>query len=235
MMFNDPRIVSAVSSGLNNMSLICGDRTDALKNREHFLKGLGIDYRHLICGKQVHGSSVRLVRQDDRGRGSCSFEDAFSETDAFITDKRLVPVAIFTADCLSIFIFDEATPAIGLVHAGWRSTKSEIAIKTVAMMEKTFNSKIKDLRVAFGPSIRGCCYEVQGEFFNHFSYGLIKRKEKYFLDLAAINRKQLCDLGLADKHIADSDVCTYCRSSDFFSYRAQGDSCGRMMSVAMLT
>jgi YfiH family protein len=220
---------------LGNMSLFYGDTGNALENRKKFLQGLGIDYRDLVCTKQVHGSVARYIQDKDTGKGALSYDNAISDTDALITDKKNVPLSIFTADCLSVFLYDSKTPGIGLVHAGWRSSKENITCKTVKSMQEKFNTKVEDLYAGFGPAIRDCCYEVGGELTNFFppEY-LIKRDKRYYLDLVGINKKQLLGLGVKDKNIFDSKICTACRSEDSFSYRKEGSSCGRMMSVMML-
>lgn len=217
-----------------NMSLCYGDTTDSLKNRQDFLEGLGIDYQNLICASQVHGSSVRYVKEKDRGKGALSYDSSIPDTDALITDIWNLPLAIFTADCPSIFLYDPITPAIGLIHAGWRSTKENITTKTIQLIQQEFNVKPSKLFVGFGPAIRSCCYEVGGEFNNFFSGYTIKRSDRYYLDLVAVNKKQLLDLAVKETNIFDSEICTSCQNDEFFSYRKEGKTCGRQMSVIML-
>lgn len=217
-----------------NMSLGCGDTKSSLKNREGFLSKSGIDYRDLICARQAHGSNVRYATEEDKGRGALSPEAAFSDTDGFITDRRNVALAVFTADCLPIFLHDPKNFAIGLAHAGWRGTKENIAGKTVNLMKAKFNTEPQDLHVGLGPAVRHCCYEVGEEFKIFFPDGFIERDKHYYLDLIKINKKQLLCSGVQDINIFDCGICTSCRSQDFFSYRKEGVDCGRMMSVIML-
>jgi len=220
---------------LGNMSLSYGDTGNALENRKNFLQELGIDYRDLVCTKQVHGSVVRYIREIDKGKGALSCDFAITDTDALITNKKNVPLSIFTADCLSVFLYAPKTPSIGLVHAGWRSSKENILGKTAKLMQEKFNTKAEDLCVGFGPAIRGCCYEVGKKFTDFFSPEyLIKKNGRYYLDLVGINKKQLLVLGVKDKNIFDSKICTACRNEEFFSFRLGGIGCGRMMSVMML-
>ena len=234
--FPNLNLLSAFSTRiLGNMSLFYGDTRDALENRKNFLKGLDIDYRDLVCTKQVHGSVARYIQDKDTGKGALSYDNAISDTDALITNKKNVPLSIFSADCLSVFLYDSKTHSIGLVHAGWRSSKGNILGETVKLMQEKFNTKVEDLYVTFSPAIRDCCYEVGGDFADFFSPEyLIKRDKRYYLDLVGINKKQLLGLGAKDKNIFDSKICTACRNEEFFSYRKEGSSCGRMMSIMML-
>ncbi len=231
-----PDLISAFSSrDSGNMSLFYADRQNALENRKYFLKELNINYNSLVCAKQMHTGAVRYIREDDAGKGALSCENAITDTDAFITDKKNIPLSVFTADCLSVFLYDPKTHSIGLIHAGWRGSKENIVTKTIKLMQGTFNSRARDLYAAFGPAIRDCCYEVGEEFTESFTAGcLAKRNGHYYLDLAGMNKRQLLDSGVKDKNIFDPGICTFCRSEKFFSYRKEGAGCGRMISVMML-
>jgi len=164
------------------MSLRYGDTRDTQSNRRIFLGGLGIDCRDLVCAQQVHGTNIRYVGNNDKGKGALTWESGLEQTDGLITDEIGVPLAIFTADCLSIFLYDAGRKAIGLVHAGWRGTQKGIAARAIALMRDTFKSNPHDLSVGFGPVIRNCCYEVGEEFRGFFDCGLNKVGNRYHLD-----------------------------------------------------
>jgi YfiH family protein len=51
------------------------------------------------------------------------------------------------------------------------------------------------------------------------------------LDLAAANRWQLLEAGVAPRNLAASEMCTACRTDLFFSYRREQGRTGRMLSV----
>lgn len=235
MIFDHPKLVAATSQRAHqNMSFVYGDVRHSLENRKKFLNSLNIDYKLLVCARQVHGSLVSYICETDRGRGALSEESAIFNTDALITNIRNLALAVFTADCLTIFLYDPISHSIGLIHAGWRSTKESVTLKTVQLMEEKFKTQSKDLYVGFGPGIRNCCYEVREEFRDHFTFGLIERNSHYYLDLVSINKKQLLDLGVNEKNTSDTKICTSCQNNQFFSYRKEGNNCGRMMSVMML-
>jgi len=224
--------VSTRDSG--NMSLSYGDASKSLDNRKAFLNTLGIDYRSLVCAKQIHASRISYISEDKLGRGALRYEEAIADTDALVTDRRNLPLAVFTADCLSVFLYDPSTPAISVVHAGWRSSREEIVLKTIKFMQDKFNAAPEKLLAAFGPCIRSCCYEVSGEFLEFFPDNLIKKDSRDYLDLSAVNKKQLLASGLREPNITDCRMCTFCRNTDFFSYRKESELAGRMMSVMML-
>jgi len=218
-----------------NMSLSYGDTSRALENRKSFLSSLGIDYKDLVCAKQVHGNSVRYASEADKGRGALAYSASIPDTDGLITDTRDLPLAIFTADCLSVFLYDPQRPAIGLIHAGWRSSEAGIVACAVKSMQGKFNTDPARLIAGFGPRIKDCCYEVARDFKGKFSLGLAERTGRLYLDLAQVNKEQLTGLGVKEKNIFDSDFCTSCSNEEFFSFRKEGKEAGRMLSVIMLT
>jgi YfiH family protein len=190
----------------------------------------GIGYRDLVCGRQMHSSSCALP---GRKRQRCRQRTALPRI-TLITDQAGVPLAVFTADCLSAFLYDTRRHACGMVHAGWRSTRERIVHRAIERMREVFGSEPADLTVGFGPCMRSCCLEVGEEFRGYFDEGLIARDGRLFLDLAAVNARQLIDAGVKKTAISDSGLCTSCRNDEFFSFRREGEPCGRMMSVIML-
>ncbi|MBU0503832.1 MAG: peptidoglycan editing factor PgeF [Candidatus Omnitrophica bacterium] len=217
-----------------NMSLVYGDTCGSIASRSDFLTPAGIKYQDLVCAKQTHSNNIYFVNKNDSGKGALFYDSSIEDTDALVTNLKSVPLAIFTADCLPVSLYDPKNNAIGLVHASWRSSQADITAKTVMFMQDKFNTSPEDLRVNFGPAIRACCFQVGDEFRDIFPGSLISREKNSYLDLTGVNRQQLLDSGVNDINISDSGLCTYCNENDFFSFRREGKSCGRMMSVLML-
>jgi hypothetical protein len=217
-----------------NMSLCYGDVSNSIGNRETFLKKIGINFKDLVCAKQTHSGNVRYVTESDKGKGALVYDDAIEDTDAFITDKKGVPIAIFTADCLPVFLYDPRKPAIGLAHGGWRSTKKNIAFSAIELMQKQFGTDPKDLLVGFGPGIRSCCFEAEEDFKQIFPKDTQERNGKLYVDLAGANRRQLLEAGVKAENIFDYRICTVCGVKDLYSFRVEKDKSGRMISVMML-
>jgi YfiH family protein len=178
--------------------------------------------------RQVHGDHVLVVSSEDLQN-----QGPLTEADGVITNSPNVPIAVRTADCLSVFLFDPKKNCIGLVHAGWRGTEKQIALKAAKLMRENWGCAPEDLRAAFGPAIRSCCYEVGPEFKNFFPKETFERDGKIFLDLAGVNRNQLLRYGVKPKHIFDSQACTCCDPA-YFSYRREGKAAGRHLSVLVL-
>ncbi len=231
--FND--IIVSFSLKLDgNMSFSHGDTSNTLPDRKKFLRILGINHEDLVSSEQVHKSDIYYADESDRGKGAISNNNRLIGFDAIMTDRADVPIAVFTADCLSLFLLDKKTKAIAVVHAGWRSTKDNIAVKTIESMKKRFGTVPSNIFTWLGPSIRSCSYEVGNEMRDIFPGFILEKNNKLYLDLAGVNIAQLKDMGVSDDNIFDPKICTYCQSDEFFSYRKEGRDCGRMMSVMMI-
>jgi hypothetical protein len=198
-----------------------------------------VDPAHFTAAKQVHGGNVSLVGEAELGRGARSHDEAIPSTDALITRLVGVPLGIFTADCTPIFLYDPETPAVGLVHAGWRGTAKSILRKTVEKMRGEFGSRPEDVWASVGPSIGPCCYEVGADVFDEFAEefdyaeSLFKKtsRDKWHLDLRLANRLQLEGCGVAGERIIESGICSACRVDEFHSARKDGPRAGRTLSL----
>jgi YfiH family protein len=232
--FPAKKVIALFSDRFYNLGFYNNTPQELRLNRFKFLKKFGIDYRNLICVKQPHNNKIILAKGKLQGKGALDFKSAISGADGLITNEKSLALAVFTADCLSIFLFDHRNKAIGLVHAGWRGTCKRIAENAVFKMKENFNTKPKDLIAAFGPAIRGCCYEVGKDFKKYFKKDLIKRKNKFYLDIISANLRQLIKAGVKSKNIFDSKICTSCKNKEFFSFRREGNRSGRMISLIML-
>ncbi len=195
--------------------------------------GIGID--RVVTVNQVHGESV--VKADDLNYR----EVRTVRADAVITSAPGLAVGIETADCVPILLFDPAKPAVGAVHAGWRSTVKKIVQRAVNRMSEEFGSDPARMIAAIGPAIGPECYEVDEPVIDPvrqaFSFWkdvtAPRSKDRWSLDLVKANRRELVQIGLAEDNIHALGMCTSCRTDLFYSYRAEGRT-GRMLSVIMI-
>jgi YfiH family protein len=174
--------------------------------------------------RQVHGCTVATPPWTEP-----------PDADASIAKDRGALLAIETADCLPVLIVDPVLRRVAAAHAGWRGTTLRVAQEGIRALVLE-GSNPSELLVALGPGVGPCCYEVgpdveaafgpEGSRF--FVPGPGKRKH---LDLVAANRAQLEEAGVPAASIESLDLCTGCRADLFFSYRRDGASAGRMISV----
>jgi YfiH family protein len=224
-----------------NMALHVGDdRAAVLKNRAKACSELGISAADLVCAEQVHGNRVVKVTDGDRGSGATCCDDAVPETDGLVTGVRDVPLAVFTADCVPILVYEAKRKVVGMGHAGWRGTSLRVAEALIRGLEEEFGGDPRSCLVALGPSAGPCCYEVGPEVVTAFRErghpeGIFSRTEddKFRLDMWQANALQLQDKGVPRSNISCSRRCTVC-SEGYFSFRGDGAVTGRNMSVIML-
>ena len=81
-------------------------------------------------------------------------------------------------------------------------------------MHTQFGIEARDLWVAIGPGIGSCCYEVGVEVARQFGLDQAGR-----IDLAAINHRQLVDMGVSKDRIDILGGCTKCDAHLFHSFR----------------
>ena len=91
------------------------------------------------------------------------------EGDALIGAAPEGLLGIRTADCVPVLAVDVKCRAVAVVHAGWRGIVGGIVGAAVEAMERELGSRREDLRVAVGPAIGECCYEVGPEVAGRFA------------------------------------------------------------------
>jgi YfiH family protein len=197
-----------------NVGLHVGDDVSRVRqNRNILARAISVKAEDFTCGQQVHGANVGIVREQERGSGAKDWLEGLAETDAMITNIPGIPLMVLTADCAAISIYDPASHAIGLVHAGKKGTINGIVTKTIKKMTTEYGTSGKDLIVAVGPSVHTCCYE---------------------LDIPILIKKQLLEAGVKEENMEFSQLCTACRNDIFYSYRKEKGKTGRFANILML-
>ena len=206
-----------------NMSLsVLDSRENVLQNRRLFFTRLGLSDSSVATQKQVHGDHVTFI---DEGI-NCG------ESDAMITDKPNLGLAISSADCPAIFLFDIEQKVIAAVHSGWRGTEKKILLKVLTKLVRDFNSKPNNIAAYIATSISQKHYEVGEEVASLFDEKYsIKKNPKYHLDLQKINQDLMLKFGLLKKNIQVSSLCSYEMTDLLHSYRRDGEISGRAFGV----
>lgn len=189
-----------------------------------------------IC-KQVHSASVI---EWQAGQVSNTVE-----ADGVCTGEHH-PIAVITADCLPILIASKNAEKVAAVHGGWKGLQAGIVANAIQRFAAE-GIAIDQLRIAIGPSIKPCCYEVSGEFitrfqadqghlwrdgqapWSHVQPAALLRPDiappdarqtgSAWFDLSGFGVLLLQAAGVRREQIEVSEVCTYCTSPTFASYR----------------
>lgn len=189
-----------------------------------------------IC-KQIHSASV-MEWQADRVANTV-------EADGVLT-RHHHPIAVITADCLPILFASNNGDWVAAVHGGWKGLQRGIIASAVQRFAAE-GVAVDQLQVAIGPSIRPCCYEVSAAFIAEFQSDQghlwphrqapwsaeqpaplltpkiappqARQAGSAWFDLSGYGLMLLQAAGIRREQIEVSEVCTYCTSPTFASYR----------------
>ncbi len=228
-----------------NLAYNVGDKESrVIKNRKIVLDALSIDYRTAVSARQVHKDKISVVRKEDKGKGAFKYSKVIAQTDALITDIPGIPLLMYYADCVPIFILDPIKKAIALIHSGRKGAELELTLKTLFRMRKIFETNPHSCLAAIFPSIGSCCYSIKEEnkiddyWLNEDKYNSepisLQNRSGWSLDLKKANHLQLNKAGLQEKNIFISEICTADHPELFFSYRRDKGNTGRMAAIFML-
>ena len=204
---------------VGNLAFHIGDNPiDVEKNHQALAKLLNYDKDSLIHMQQIHSNIVYKVES----------EDNFStqpKCDALITNKPNKTLMVMVADCTPLLFFDPLKRVIGVAHAGRAGAFSNIVGNLLKSFQEEYGSKPSDIKVVAGAAIHSCCYQVGEEIVAeakslHLSYAIIKRQEKFYLDITKILKRQLKEAGILAHHLEFSKECSCCHSKKYYSYRA---------------
>ncbi|MDA7583056.1 peptidoglycan editing factor PgeF [Candidatus Pelagibacter sp.] len=221
-------------------SLNCGPgSSDSKKNIQKNLKTVGNKInsksKKILLLNQVHSSKLYYI-------GKNSNINRKFEGDALVTDKKNIPIAVLTADCAPILIYDKNKKMIAAIHAGWKGAYKDIVKKVINFMIKKGCSS-KNITAAIGPCISINNYQVREDFIKKFikkdkkNFIFFKKtKDKNYFNLSKYINFQLKTLNIKKIDIINKD--TFNAKNNFFSARrsinCNENDYGRNISIIMI-
>ena len=221
-------------------SLNCGpgskDKSSRVrKNLEIVRKKIKHSAKDIFLLNQIHSNKFIYIDKNYQFKSK-------PKVDAVITNQTNLPIAILTADCAPILIFDHRKKIIAAIHAGWKGAYKGIVDKVIKFMIKK-GSKPQNITAVIGPCISIDNYEVQNDFKNKFLrkdrknkiFFKLKYKKLYF-DLSKYVKSVLLKNKI--KKIEKIKIDTFDIKNKFFSARRalslKHDDYGRNISIIML-
>jgi len=225
-------ISKAPFDSLNLAFHVNDNPTDVHQNHLLLAKELHYGADKLIYMRQIHSDSVVIINEE------MDFNSP-PECDALITNRPNTPLMVMSADCTPILVYDRTHNAIAAIHAGRIGALDEILPKTLHAMKIEYGTTVEDIMVLLGPSIHGCCYEVNETIARltvekGYEKALRREETKVFLDVNTILLLQLKSLEVKIERIEVINHCTSCQCDTYFSYRADAQHTGRIAGVIML-
>jgi hypothetical protein len=229
-----------VSKGIYK-SLNCGigskDKKNNIKRNLNIAKSeLKAKSKKIFLVKQIHSNKFVFLSKNS------NITNKKMSSDAIISEKKGILIAVLTADCVPILIYDKKRKMIAAVHAGWRGAYKGIIQNVIqAMFDKGCSPK--NMTVAIGPCISKKNYEVKEQFKNKFikknkdniKFFTLKKKKIYF-DLSNYVKKQVKLKQI--KSIDLLNVDTFNKRNNFFSARRSlklnHNDYGRNISIIMI-
>ncbi len=194
-----------------------------LANRELVRKAL--DVPKLIFPHQTHGVGIDRITMKNI--------DKMIQADGIFTTEKNVALGVTHADCQAAIFYDPVHEAVGVAHAGWRGLSQNIYARLLEGMQREIGTQPQNLIVCIAPSLGPDHAEFKNykqEFPQEFWSSQVK--PNYF-NLWEIAKRQLNALGILDKNIEITEICTYCNPKDYFSYRRDKDT-GRHGTIVAL-
>ena len=136
----------------------------------------------VVRGHQVHQTQVAVIEQVAVERhkrpADLTREDLWGY-DALVTAVPDVGIAVRTADCIPVLLYDSDKRVIAAIHAGWRGTVGCIVRATIRRMEGLFHTVPSDLYAVIGPGIARASFQVGGEVVEQFREAHFREQSLY--------------------------------------------------------
>jgi len=221
-------------------SLNCGlgssdKKKIVLKNLEVVSNKIKASPKKIVLLNQVHSNKFHYISKNSK------LNDKF-EGDALVTDKKNIPIAVLTADCAPVLIYDENKEMVAAIHAGWKGAYKDIVKRVVKFMIKKGCSP-KNITAVIGPCISVNNYQVRQDFIKKFvkkdkknMLFFKKTKNKNYFNLNKYIHSQLKSLNIKKIDIINKD--TFNTKNNFFSARRSisynESDYGRNISIIMI-
>ena len=222
-------------------SLNCGPGSNDKKNKvNENLKivrdKIGKKSKNIFLLQQTHSNKFVFINKNFK------FNKKKIKADAVITNQTRLPIAVLTADCVPILLFENKKKIIAAIHAGWKGAFKGIIKKVINFMLKK-GCKKNNITVAIGPCISQANYNVKEDLQKKF----IKKdkKNKIFFK----NKKNIIYFDLPNfvkyqlklnkiVNIDTINIDTFVKKNNFFSarqsLRLKHDDYGRNISIIMI-
>lgn len=193
-------------------------------NIDRVSKHSGIELTNIALARQIHGAHVQLITE----------AGIYADTDGFITATPNVPLAIQVADCAAVLVADPFHRIIGAFHAGWRGAVAGVVPKGIQKMIRN-GAKSENMFVYVSACISFESFEVGHEVAKQFpdQFCDYRTYNKPHVDLKEFIRYQVKQSNIPDSQIQISNDCTV-RNTQFYSYRRERETAGRMLAILML-
>ena len=131
-------------------SLNCGpgskdNKKNVKKNLQIVRKKISKKAKNIFLVHQIHSNKFIFIDETYDNKKK-------PKADAIITNRKNFPIAVLTADCAPILIYEDKMKMIAAIHAGWKGAFKGIIAKVIKFMIKK-GCKLENITAVVGPSI----------------------------------------------------------------------------------
>lgn len=203
--------------------------------RQGIAESLNLGHLPWCVPQQVHEAVVVTATPD--------WPAPAPEADTVLLTQPHVVGVVQTADCTPILLADPINRHAVLIHAGWRGTAQQIVFKAATALHAAGKqpSNPHVWVAVIGPSISQHQYEVDAPVYEALTdslsgithetippWALPSRDGHWFVDVAAVNARQLQSLGVKTILASDGSPwqpntpqwCTRLNNAQWWSHRA---------------
>jgi len=222
-------------------SLNCGPgskdkKTSVKKNLKIVKNKISNDSKNIFLLHQIHSNKIYYISKEYK------IKKKKIKADAIVTNQKKLPIAVLTADCVPILIYDNTSKIIAAVHVGWKGAYKNIIHKVIKLMVNK-GCKKNNIYAAIGPCISQKNYNVKEDFLRKFlkkdqknNIFFKRRKKQINFNLSKYVKSQL-KLNKISK-IDHINIDTFDAKNNFFSARRslklKHDDYGRNISIIMI-
>ena len=221
-------------------SLNCGigskdKKKTVLRNLSIVRNKINKNSKNIFLVHQIHSNKLVYLNKSPRNYKRI-------KADAIITNVEKLPIAVLTADCVPVLLYDNKKKMVAAIHSGWKGAYKGIIPKVINFMVKKGCNR-NSITAAIGPCISKKSYNVKDDFKKKFlkkdKKNIIFFKEKNnltYFDLPKYIKTQLKLMKILK--IDSINIDTFNKKNNFFSARQALSSnhvdYGRNISLIMI-
>ncbi len=152
-----------------NLGNYSGDTKECIDtNRKVLCDWIGLQPDQLFVPHQMHGTETAVIDQHFLNADQEQQTILLEGKDALLTSCKNICIAVSTADCVPVLLYDASKQITAAIHAGWRGTCRQIVGSVARMMIGDYGCRPAEIHAAIGPSIDPDAFEVGNEVYEAF-------------------------------------------------------------------
>lgn len=226
----------APATGAGNLSLSgARDPAAARAARAAWSRHLRVAPEDWVCGALVHGATVRVVGEAERGRGAREPGTVLAACDGVVTATPGLPLYLPVADCAAVLLHrGGARPRIAVLHAGWRGLATGVLQEGLRRLREGAEDGEAALYAWISPCARAPAYRVGPEVAARAPAAAVQRDgPRISVDVGKWCVELLAASGVPRDAIHDCGLDTL-EDERLFSHRREGEGGGRNGLIAVL-